>query len=126
MPVYKSIVAFMALAYLLAATGGAAGLVACIGADGHVAIEYATGGGCTSFVCEKTERPSAGAAIRPAVPPSSHCGSCVDIPFGAGEATKQPVLHRMSPSANLHLVPDGQWDVARSRTTHAAGFLLGL
>jgi hypothetical protein len=121
MPVYKSIVAFMALAYLLAATGGAAGVVACIGADGHVAIEYAINGTCTSFGCEKTERPSTSSAIRPTVPSNSHCGSCIDIPFGAAEVNKQPVLHGTPPSANLHLVPDCQSDAVGSGTTHAAG-----
>ena len=121
MPVYKSIVPFVALAYLLAATGPAAGAVLCIGADGHVAIEYATGGGCTSFVCENTARPSTDSAIRPTVPPNSHCGSCVDIPLRPDGINNQLVLHKMSPSANLHLVSHGQWDVVCSEPTHVAG-----
>ena len=121
MPLYKTIVPFVALAYLLAATGPVGGAVLCIGTDGHVAIEYATGGGCTSSVCEKTERPSTDPAIRPTVPPNSHCSSCIDIPLRPDEVNNQLILHRMSPSANLNLVPHGQWDVVCSRRAYVAG-----
>lgn len=120
-PVYKSIVAFVALAYLLAATGPAGGAVLCIGADGQAAIEYANKGACASFAWETTERPSTGSAIRPTVPPNNHCGSCIDIPLRPDEVNNQLVLHRMSPSANLHLVPDCQSDIVCSRTAYAAG-----
>ena len=119
MPVYKSIVAFMALACLIAATG-VGGTVLCIGADGNATIEYATGGTCTSYACERTERLSTSSAIRPTVPANGHYGSCIDIPLGAGEATKQPVLPT-SPSPSLYLAPDCQSDMVGSWTACAAG-----
>ena len=121
MPVYKSIVAFVALAYLLAATGGAAGAVLCIGADGQVAIENATGGGCASFAWETTERPATGSAMRPTVPLSGPCDPCIDIPLGTGHVDKQAVLEGTPPSADQHLVPDCQSDTVCSRATHTAG-----
>lgn len=53
------------------------GLVLCIGADGHVAVESASDGKC----CDSPSRDVTGSAFVVALPPadSADCGICVDI-----------------------------------------------
>lgn len=63
--------------FVLPTTGGAPGLVYCIGTDGHQGIEYANGPSCG-------EHSDAGKTVSSGLGMNSdeHCGPCVDIPLG--------------------------------------------
>lgn len=63
--------------FVLLSTGGAPGLVYCIGADGHQGIEYASGSSCGDH--PESEQ---GARSGDGMNPVEHCGPCVDIPLG--------------------------------------------
>jgi len=117
--VQKTIAVSVALTYLLSGMGVAARTVLCIGTDGHVAIEFAEDGICTSFSGENADNSSTGLAAQPTVPTNRHCGSCIDIPLGTGEVAKQPVVHRKSLSADVYLVTESRLVAVGSRTAYA-------
>lgn len=83
-PVSLRLALGLGLAFLsLLGTGGAKGVVFCIGQNGHRAIEFALNGRCDSPAGE--HRPGATSGLNTI--PSDHCGPCIDIPIGQITAT---------------------------------------
>ena len=85
----QAIVALMASGvFLLAGVSGSSAAVLCKGADGHVKVEAATQGVCTSDTERSSERSAAGVPAYRAPHRGDHCGPCVDLPLG-NEAGKE-------------------------------------
>jgi hypothetical protein len=115
----KSIAAFIALTYVFAVVGSAVEDVLCIDPDGSVSIEYAENGACTSGPDANAERSGKIDLARSSAASNSHCGSCIDLSFGAGELDNQAVIHRNTSSVNLYMVTESRLDVAGRWTAQA-------
>ena len=65
------------------------GLVVCIGADGHIALETARNSRCTTPIAPTlTQLPQ----ITPWTSPPDHCGPCVDVPLLTSNADAQQFI----------------------------------
>jgi hypothetical protein len=76
----------------------AAGLVLCIGEDGHIAFEFARDSRCTTPIVLASPLSQ---QITPWTLPLDHCGPCVDVPLLSSEDDQQFI----APSPPL-LTPD--------------------
>lgn len=76
----------------------AAGLVLCIGEDGHIALEFARNSRCTTPLAPASPLSP---QITPWTSPPDHCGPCVDVPLLTSEDGQQFIV----PSPPL-LAPD--------------------
>ena len=76
----------------------AAGLVLCIGEDGHIAFEFARDSRCTTPL---VPAPTLSQQITPWTSPPDHCGPCVDVPLLTSEDDQQFI----APSSQF-LTPD--------------------
>ena len=56
-------------------------MMLCIGADGHVEIEAAHDGRCTSFLTVTQQQPSDFLSAHQTPPIQAHCGQCLDLPI---------------------------------------------
>ena len=56
-------------------------MMLCIGADGHVEIEAAHDGRCTSFLTATQQKPSDFLSTYQLGPIQDHCGQCLDLPI---------------------------------------------
>ena len=56
-------------------------MMLCIGADGHVEIEAAHNGRCTSFLTTTQQKPSDFLSVYQTAPVQDHCGQCLDVPI---------------------------------------------
>lgn len=69
-------------AHLLCVPAATATKALCIGADGHVEIEFADHGTCASSPAAKPiDHASLAAVMSADGPGANHCGHCVDIPL---------------------------------------------
>src|SRR5262245_11140171 len=64
----------------------AAGLVLCIGEDGHIAFEFARNSRCTTPIVPAS---TLSQQITPWTLPPDHCGPCVDVPLLTSEDDQQ-------------------------------------
>src|SRR4029453_14888631 len=64
----------------------AAGLVLCIGKDGHIAFEFARNSRCTTPIAPTSPLTQ---QITPWTSPPDHCGPCVDVPLLTSEDDQQ-------------------------------------
>jgi len=93
----------------------AAGLVLCIGEDGHIAFEFARNSRCTTPIAPTS---TLSYQITPWTSPPEHCGPCVDVPLLTSEDDQQfvalvpplltldvPVLALTMPLVAMPIVP---------------------
>ena len=93
----------------------AAGLVLCIGEDGHIAFEFARDSRCTTPLVPAS---TLSQQITPWTSPPDHCGPCVDVPLLTSEDDQQfiapslplltldvPVLALAMPLVAMPVVP---------------------
>jgi hypothetical protein len=93
----------------------AAGLVLCIGEDGHIAFEFARNSRCTIPIVPAS---TLSHQITPWTSPPDHCGPCVDVPLLTSEDDQQfiapsppllasdvPVLALAMPLVAMPVVP---------------------
>lgn len=89
----QKIVALMAAgAVLYTGVSGFCAVVLCKGDNGHVQIEAATRGVCTSDEKRTSERSTSTEAVLTASRRGDHCGPCVDIPLKIGAGRKSSSL----------------------------------
>ncbi len=69
---------------------GAEGLVLCIGEEGHMAVEVASGGRCCPFSSETSQEDSCSDPGTLVDSTGTLCGPCVDISFGSGDLIFSP------------------------------------
>lgn len=84
-------------------------VVLCLATNGHVQVEFAGVSGCSDFIStsEGTGR-VAGQQLALVGTSSSHCGPCVDIPIGIGDAARQKnMIVQGSPSPAKPLMAQG-------------------
>ena len=86
------------LVFCLLMPMSAAGLVLCIGEDGHIAFEFARNSRCTTPIAPTS---TLSQQITPWPSPPDHCGPCVDVPLLTSEDDQQFI----APSPPL-LTPD--------------------
>ena len=86
------------LVFCLLMPMSAAGLVLCIGEDGHIAFEFARDRRCTTPLAPTS---TLSYQITPWTSPPDHCGPCVDVPLLTSEDDQQFI----APSPPL-LTPD--------------------
>ena len=81
-------------------------MVLCIGADGHVEVEAADGGRCTSFLTRTKQNTSPDLLAYKATPTQDHCGQCVDLPILTSPAHTEFILPspEIKPNARLIVV----------------------
>ena len=66
---------------IFASQGPLPTMMLCIGADGHVEIEVAHDGRCTSFFTSTQQKPSNFLSTYQPPPIQDHCGQCLDLPI---------------------------------------------
>ena len=74
------------LVFCLLMPMSAAGLVLCIGEDGHIAFEFARNSRCTTPIVPAS---TLSRQITPWTLPPDHCGPCVDVPLLTSEDNQQ-------------------------------------
>ena len=74
------------LIFCLLTPMSAAGLVLCIGEDGHIAFEFARNSRCTIPIVPVS---TLSHQITPWTSPPDHCGPCVDVPLLTSEDDQQ-------------------------------------
>jgi len=77
------------LAYILAQAGGGAGVVLCLGADGHVALKTADGV-CGELFDASSEREAEPSNSEALTPNTENCGPCTDLPVSPPTSHHQP------------------------------------
>jgi hypothetical protein len=93
----------------------AAGLVLCIGEDGHIAFEFARNSRCTTPIVLAS---TLSQQVTPWTLPPDHCGPCVDVPILTSEDDQQfiapspqfltpniPMLALATPLVSMTVVP---------------------
>jgi hypothetical protein len=96
----RTIAAMLVALFVLGGLGNAHGVILCLAADGHATIESALEACCSEV--PSTDDPSRermGQQLGSSVRDSSHCGPCIDIPFGIGGGSEQPMLTSKDASA---------------------------
>jgi hypothetical protein len=105
----------------------AAGLVLCIGKDGHIAFEFARNSRCTTPIVLAS---TLSQQITPWTLPPDHCGPCVDVPLLTSEDDQQfiapspqlsapdaPVLALAMPLVTMPVVPAAPTSARSSSST---------
>lgn len=86
MRLVQAIVAVMAIGvFLLAGVAQSGATVLCKGIDGHVTVEAATQGVCTSSEGRNSDKSQSRGAAYTTSDRGDHCGRCVDSPLGIGK-----------------------------------------
>lgn len=86
----RVIVAVLVAFMLLSGLGNACELVLCHAADGHTEIEFAKNESCSEFLfADSNSIEGTGQRLATISSDLSHCGTCVDIPLGASNSTRQ-------------------------------------
>lgn len=87
----QAIAAALAAVLVLGGLGNALWGVLCLGADGHIGIEFSQETRCSGFPsAEGGATGRVGQELNAQSSDSSHCGPCVDIPIGIGDPARQP------------------------------------
>src|SRR5690554_3037643 len=100
----------LAAFFCFAGLGNADGIVLCIGADGHLELEFAQDGACTQFIFQDHTQDHGAKdthkhPISAVVALESHCDSCIDIPIGHEAAANTPYLNAQQNSLTLTTPP---------------------